>query len=99
MWEWVSDLYSDTYYADSPHDNPLGPEVDSDSRFSPLVRWQDGDHLRLDPEAYRVIRGGAWNNEQFGLRCCERIFARAGTHHKSLVSGFHAAAGLLQRGR
>jgi hypothetical protein len=55
------------------------------------VRWQDGDHLRINPEAYRVIRGGAWDNEKFGLRCCERIFARARTQNKGPVSGFRVA--------
>jgi formylglycine-generating enzyme required for sulfatase activity len=92
VWEWVSDLYDDRYYSVSPRHNPLGPEVDSNSRPSPLVRWRDGDHLRINPDAYRAIRGGAWDNNVFGLRCCERIFARAGSHNKSTVSGFRVAA-------
>jgi formylglycine-generating enzyme required for sulfatase activity len=92
VWEWVSDVYDDRYYEVSPRANPLGPEVDSNSRHSPLVRWQDDDHLRINPDAYRVIRGGAWDNEKFGLRCCERIFARATSQNKSTVSGFRVAA-------
>ena len=94
VWEWVSDLYSDSYYANSPRENPLGPEVDSNSRPGPLVRWRDSDHQRINPNAYRVIRGGAWDNEKFGLRCCERIFASAGTLSKPLVSGFRVVAGV-----
>ncbi len=89
-----ADLYHDRYYEVSPRRNPLGPEVDSNSRPSPLVRWRDGDHLRINPDGYRAIRGGAWDNHTFGLRCCERIFARARSHNKSAVSGFRVAAGL-----
>ena len=93
VWEWTADVYDDRYYAVSPRENPPGPEVDSNSREGPLVRWRDGDHLRVNPRAYRAIRGGAWDNNTFGLRCCERIFAGAGTHSKPLVSGFRVAAG------
>jgi sulfatase modifying factor 1 len=92
VWEWVADVYHDRYYEVSPRRNPLGPETDSNSRVGPSVRWQDGDHRRINPEAYRVIRGGAWDNEKFGLRCCERIFARARTHNKGTVSGFRIAS-------
>jgi formylglycine-generating enzyme required for sulfatase activity len=91
VWEWTADVYHDRYYEVSPRRNPLGPEVDSNSRASPLVRWRDGDHRRINPEAYRAIRGGAWDNEKFGLRSCERIFARATTHTKGTVSGFRVA--------
>ena len=66
--------------------------MDSNSRTGPLVRWRDGDHLNVNPQAYRAIRGGAWDNNTFGLRCCERIFASAGTHSKPLVSGFRVAS-------
>ena len=53
----------------------------------------------LDAETHvgayaRAIRGGAWDNNPFGLRCCERIFARAASHNKGLVSGFRVAADL-----
>ncbi len=98
VWEWVSDLYHDLYYETSPRRNPLGPEVDSNNRRSPPVRWEDDDHRRINPDAYRVIRGGAWDNEKFGLRCCERIFARAGTQAKGTVSGFRVAAGVTSAG-
>jgi formylglycine-generating enzyme required for sulfatase activity len=94
VWEWVADVYDDRYYASSPRRNPLGPAIDSNSRPGPLVYWRDGDHSRVNPSAYRVIRGGAWDNEKFGLRCCERIFASAATLNKPLVSGFRVAAGV-----
>ena len=91
VWEWTADVYDDRYYAESPHENPLGPEIDSNSRRGPRVLWQDDDHLAVNPQAYRAIRGGAWDNNTFGLRCCERIFASAGTLNKPLVSGFRVA--------
>ena len=94
VWEWTADVYDDRYYAVSPRENPLGPEVDSNSRYGGIVRWRDDDHLRVNPEAYRAIRGGAWDNNTFGLRCCERIFARACSQNKGLVSGFRVAADL-----
>ncbi|HEU5316348.1 MAG TPA: SUMF1/EgtB/PvdO family nonheme iron enzyme [Chloroflexota bacterium] len=92
VWEWTADVYHDRYYAESPRENPLGPEIDSNSRRGPRVLWRDGDHLTVSPQAYRAIRGGAWDNNTFGLRCCERIFAGAGTLSKPLVSGFRVAA-------
>jgi sulfatase modifying factor 1 len=30
VWEWVADFYSESYYADSPHDNPTGPSMGID---------------------------------------------------------------------
>jgi formylglycine-generating enzyme required for sulfatase activity len=92
VWEWTADVYHDAYYQVSPRRNPRGPEVDSNGRHSPALRWQAGDHERINPAAYRVIRGGAWDNEKFGLRCCERIFARAGSHNKGTVSGCRVGA-------
>ncbi|MBL8076942.1 MAG: formylglycine-generating enzyme family protein [Anaerolineales bacterium] len=50
VWEWVADWYSETYYQNSPYENPLGPE--------------DG--------MVRVIRGGAWNNNEEYLRTSVR---------------------------
>jgi formylglycine-generating enzyme required for sulfatase activity len=94
VWEWVADVYDDRYYAESPRENPLGPEVDSNSRPGPLIRWRDDDHLGVNARAFRSIRGGAWDNNTFGLRFCERIFASAGTLNKPLVSGFRVAMSL-----
>lgn len=91
VWEWTSDVYHDRYYEVSPRENPLGPDTDSNSRPGPIIHWQDEDHLNVNPAAYRAIRGGAWDNNTFGLRCCERIFASAATLNKPLVSGFRVA--------
>lgn len=92
VWEWTADAYHPGYYETSPRDNPLGPHVDSHGVSAPIVRWQDDDHLRVPRASFRAIRGGAWDNNTFGLRCCERISASAGSHNKSAVSGFRVAA-------
>lgn len=92
VWEWCADAYHPHYYEHSPLRNPLGPEVDANSLHSPIVHWRDGDHLLAPPLSFRVIRGGSWENNSFGLRCCERISASAGTHNKGLVGGFRVAA-------
>lgn len=92
VWEWTADAYHPAYYQTSPRRNPLGPETDVHGVYAPLVRWQHDDHLRVPHTAFRAIRGGAWDNNTFGLRCCERISASAGSHNKSTVSGFRVAA-------
>lgn len=92
VWEWCADAYHPRYYDRSPRRNPLGPEADVNGLHSPVVRWQGGDHLRVPGNSFRVIRGGSWENNSFGLRCCERISASAGTHNKGTVGGFRVAA-------
>jgi len=87
VWEWCSDAYSSTYYADAPARNPAGPTVDEHGSPAPIVTWDGSDHLDADPDVYRSIRGGCWENNAFGIRCCERIYARAGSHRKPLVGG------------
>lgn len=96
-WEWCSDAYHPRYYDASPRHNPLGPEVGPNGVRSPIVHWRGDDHLLVPPNSFRAIRGGAWDNNTFGLRCCERISASAGTHSKPLVSGFRVAASLDSR--
>jgi hypothetical protein len=51
------------------------------------VRWDGSDHLDADPEVYCSIRGDCWENNTFGIRCCERIYARAASRRKPLVGG------------
>jgi formylglycine-generating enzyme required for sulfatase activity len=63
-----------------PTERPFWTDFASPGREDyPLCRRQLG---------YRVPRGGCWENQNFGLHCCERIFARANTRNKPLVSGF-----------
>jgi formylglycine-generating enzyme len=91
VWEWTADAYRPDYYQNSPRRNPLGPEVDVNGVHAPTVRWQEDDHLLVPRNSFRAIRGGAWDNNTFGLRCCERIAASAGSHNKGTVSGFRVA--------
>lgn len=64
--EWVADWYSDTYYQDSPFENPLGPE-------SGEIRVVRGDSYEYPPEPTAVF----WRlkfpptdaNHFIGFRC------------------------------
>jgi formylglycine-generating enzyme required for sulfatase activity len=90
VWEWVADAYRADYYKSSPAANPRGPATDYRGKASPPPDWSRID-AGISPTSYRVSRGGCWENQDFGLRCCERIFARAGTRSKPQVSGFRCA--------
>lgn len=92
VWEWCADAYHACYYEASSRKNPLGPEVDEHGISSPLVRWRNQDHLLVSSRSFRVLRGGAWDNEAFGLRSCERIMASARTHNRGEVASFRVAA-------
>jgi formylglycine-generating enzyme required for sulfatase activity len=52
VWEWVNDWYSSTYYLESPHENPPGP----------------------DNGTYKVLRGGAWDNNLSLIRTAHRNY-------------------------
>ena len=91
VWEWCSDAYHPDYYENSARDNPKGPTKDIKGIDCPIVMWENGDHLDVPPHAFRAIRGGAWENNTFGLRCCERISASAMSHSKGKVGGFRVA--------
>lgn len=56
VWEWCGDWYGSDYYAQSPKENPTGPESGS----------------------YRVMRGGAWNDDAGGCRSAHRNDGRPG---------------------
>ena len=65
VWEWVQDVYSPTYYQESPAKDPPGPQKNGDhvmrgGSFS--SDWQE--HLRI---SIRKSQGGAANN--VGFRC------------------------------
>ena len=87
VWEWCSDAYRSDYYDYAPRRNPAGPTEDEEGSAAAHLRWDGSDHLDADPEVYRSIRGGCWENNTFGIRCCERIYARAASHRKPLVGG------------
>jgi len=53
VWEWVSDWYSETYYANSPTENPTGPE----SGKYHVVRggsWANTEYSLLSAERYKL---------------------------------------------
>lgn len=56
--EFVFDLYAQTYYAQSPGENPIGPEP----------------HLRtgLLPQIPTIVRGGSWSARENSLRSAAR---------------------------
>jgi formylglycine-generating enzyme required for sulfatase activity len=90
VWEWVANAYQADYYSRSPIRNPAGPDRDYKGLLTPLPDW-NLSQAGIPAVSYRVSRGGCWENQDFGLRCCERIFARANTRNKPLVSGFRCA--------
>ncbi|MFH1755670.1 MAG: formylglycine-generating enzyme family protein [Candidatus Latescibacterota bacterium] len=68
--EWVSDFYDDSYYADSPVDNPAGPET---GKFY-VIRgggWHSGSYCN------RVYRRCAlishWVDINVGFRCAKDL--------------------------
>ncbi|MGV7221285.1 MAG: formylglycine-generating enzyme family protein [Nitrospinales bacterium] len=43
LWEWVSDWYSETYYAESPKNNPTGPKKRQSARVIRGASWVDDE--------------------------------------------------------
>jgi formylglycine-generating enzyme required for sulfatase activity len=66
-WEWVADWYGNNYYADSPDDNPLGP----DTGASKVLRggsWGNLWHyLRAAVRNHLFVPENA--NFEVGFRC------------------------------
>lgn len=66
VWEWVADWYSETYYQDSPANNPLGP----DSGQSRILRggmWMSNEGtLRT---SYRYNVAPTYTDNFVGFRC------------------------------
>lgn len=71
VWEWVSDWYDQSYYKQSPHRNPKGP----DSGGYKGLRggsWLDGStYLRA---ALRLSYLPGFRNDNFGFRCVREVF-------------------------
>ena len=59
VWEWCFDTYDETFYASSPHRNPVaGGQVGND--FTSV-------------KSNRVLRGGSWSNDAQYLRVADRF--------------------------
>lgn len=66
VWEWTNDWYSETYYSNSPHANPQGPESGSWK----VIRggsWDYPRHGLLTANRYRALPSHSGNS--IGFRC------------------------------
>jgi formylglycine-generating enzyme required for sulfatase activity len=76
VWEWVADWYGEDYYAESPSENPAGPEtgfertqrggawMDNQSWVRCTVRHQTPPTVRCDDLGFRCAVPGAQQSEQ-----------------------------------
>jgi iron(II)-dependent oxidoreductase len=70
VWEWTSDNYSDSYYENSPDQNPKGPTT---GRFK-VIRggsWHSG--AMCNQTYYRNGLPGSWVDFAVGFRCAKNI--------------------------
>jgi formylglycine-generating enzyme required for sulfatase activity len=70
VWEWVSDFYDENYYANSPTENPSGPEEGS----YPVIRggsWNNHvDRLRVSDRRFNDPKSGSLSS---GFRCARDV--------------------------
>lgn len=62
--EWVADMYDENYYRASPDNNPKGPGL--------VIEFRNNDFTYIS--TYRVVRGGAWDDEASRLRVANRAY-------------------------
>ncbi|MBC8456575.1 MAG: formylglycine-generating enzyme family protein [Deltaproteobacteria bacterium] len=63
VWEWCADAYDESYYNESPKNNPKGPGV--------AVTFKNNDFTNV--ASRRVLRGGGWETyTSYYLRCAFR---------------------------
>jgi len=65
VWEWVSDIYREKYYIDSPKRNPRGPDMGRNRVFRG-GSWND--ESRIARTTCRVQAGPSVRNRQSGFR-------------------------------
>jgi sulfatase modifying factor 1 len=65
VWEWCSDWYSETYYAESPEENPTGPEAGVDKVLRGGIWNGDAKYCRV---AYRAETNPIITNAANGFR-------------------------------
>lgn len=65
-WEWVSDGYDATYYAESPSDDPTGPELDSLGQLRGVSTYSSDGALRA---SNRQITVASMTCPLCGVRC------------------------------
>ena len=67
VWEWVSDYYSETYYQESPNENPPGSET-GEERVVRGGAWNTGDPIYLRA-ANRWSHPEEYSSLGVGFRC------------------------------
>jgi formylglycine-generating enzyme required for sulfatase activity len=65
VWEWVADYYSDTYYRNSPFENPLGPDSGTEHVLRGGSWYDTADLIRT---TVRLKEPNPVDNN-FGFRC------------------------------
>ncbi len=70
VWEWTADLYSDTYYKNSPSENPLGPDS-GDIRVLRGGSWYNYDFVARS--ASRVRSDPSGTSGVIGFRCARSL--------------------------
>jgi formylglycine-generating enzyme required for sulfatase activity len=70
VWEWVYDWYSESYYSDSPKENPTGPETGI-YRVLRGGSWNDGDSVVRS--ANRHFQYPSNSNGFIGFRCARDL--------------------------
>jgi serine/threonine-protein kinase len=66
VWEWVNDLYGETYYRDSPSSNPVGPSTGN----SRVLRGGSWNHDGSDLKSFiRISANSSAAIDNFGFRC------------------------------
>jgi len=68
--EWVSDYYSDSYFAESPEDNPTGPEKGT-QRVIKGGGWFSG--TGCNRVHVRNALAGSWGDFNVGFRCARDV--------------------------
>ncbi len=71
VWEWVADWYQETFYQDSPLENPLGP---STGQYRVLRGGAWSYYVGYDVRStYRGRLGPAYTNGSIGFRCSRSL--------------------------
>ncbi|MGB0387691.1 MAG: formylglycine-generating enzyme family protein [Ardenticatenaceae bacterium] len=66
VWEWVADVYDQTYYKEGPTENPTGP-ADGDQRVRRGGSWRNTQKLLRT--TYRIFNTDWSRSDQVGFRC------------------------------
>jgi formylglycine-generating enzyme required for sulfatase activity len=68
VWEWTSDWYDESYYQNSPAQNPKGP-ASGDYKVIRGGSWRDSPQYLRSAARYNVQPAG--RNDDNGFRCAK----------------------------